>query len=40
MAAVTAIAESPATAIVARKPLSGDTFSGPSAKAMGDTSFG
>ena len=40
MAAVAAIAESPATTVVTRKLLSGSTFSGSSAKAVIDISFG
>ena len=38
MIAMTAIAESSATAIVASKPLSGRTFPGSSAKVAGDIS--
>ena len=40
MAAVAAIAESSATMVVTRKLLSGSTFSGSSAKAVIDISFG
>ena len=40
MAAVTTIAEFPATAVVARKTLSGNTFSGSSAKAAENVSRG